>query len=125
MWGPPGHAYVYLCYGIHHLFNVVTSVAGDPQAVLVRGGSALDGVDTILKRRVRNSIDDRLLVGPGSLAQGLGIRTDLSGESLLGDRIWIEDHAIIIRDNEIITGPRVGVDYAGEDAERPYRFRVS
>ena len=122
MYQTGGIAYVYLCYGIHHLFNVVTSTADDPQAVLVRAGTPYEGIDDMLRRRGRSSADRRLLGGPGSLAQALGIRTDLSGTSLLGDAVWIEDRGIGIEEDAVAVGPRIGVDYAGDDAARPYRF---
>jgi DNA-3-methyladenine glycosylase len=119
-----GTAYVYLCYGIHHLFNVVTAEAGTPHAVLVRAGQPLEGTELMKKRRGRRTTDRILLSGPGSLAQALDITTKATGTSLLGNRIWIEDHGIEFDENLITTGPRVGVDYAGEDAARPYRFLV-
>lgn len=119
-----GIAYVYLCYGIHHLFNVVTSRQDDPQAVLVRAGSPLVGVDEMLSRRGKTSVGKNLLSGPGSLASALGICTKLTGESLLGNQLWIEDHGILVAGDTIAIGPRVGIDYAGEDAARPYRFRI-
>ena len=122
MYQPGGIAYVYLCYGIHHLFNVVTSTTDDPQAVLVRAGTPREGVADMLRRRGKSSTDQRLLAGPGSLAQALGIRTDLSGASLLGGALWIEDQGILVEDDAVAVGPRIGVDYAGDDAARPYRF---
>lgn len=124
MFGPPGTAYVYLCYGIHHLFNVVTNEAGIPQAVLVRAGYALHGLDTMLVRRGKSKSDKTLLAGPGSVAKALGISTRLTGSSLSGDSIRIEDHDVRIDNDRITAGPRVGVDYAGEDALLPYRFTV-
>lgn len=124
LYGEGGIAYVYLCYGIHHLFNVVTSGQDDPHAVLIRAGSPLLGIDDMLKRRSKTSIDKTLLAGPGSLARALGIRTGLSGTSLSGNQIWIEDHNFFISDDSITAGPRVGVDYADRDASRPYRFVV-
>ncbi len=83
MYGPGGTAYVYLCYGIHHLFNVVTNVAGVPHAVLVRAGEVHSGLATMLERRDKASHDRTLLAGPGSLARALGITTALTGSSLL------------------------------------------
>jgi DNA-3-methyladenine glycosylase len=124
MFGPGGIAYVYLCYGIHHLFNVVTNVEGTPHAVLIRAGEPLAGVDTMLTRRTRTDIDSTLLSGPGSLAQALGIDSTLTGTDLMSDVIWIEDHQILVSPDEIVAGPRVGVDYAEEDALLPYRFRA-
>lgn len=125
MFAEGGVAYVYLCYGIHHLFNVVTGRRENPCAVLIRAGLPLAGIDDILARRGKAGVDKTLLSGPGSLAQGLGIRTNQTGTSLLGDQIWIEDHDIEISNDAIVVGPRIGVDYASEDALRPYRFVVS
>ena len=125
MFAEGGIAYVYLCYGIHHLFNVVTGSEGNPLAVLIRAGLPLAGIDEMLARRGKECIDKTLLSGPGSLARGLGIRTELSGTSLSGESIWIEDHDIEIADHAIGVGPRIGVDYAEEDAALPYRFVIA
>jgi DNA-3-methyladenine glycosylase len=125
MFGPGGTAYVYLCYGIHHLFNVVTADAGTPHAVLVRAGQPLDGVALMKRRRGRSATEKSLLTGPGSLAKALGITTRLTGTSLTGGRIWIEDHGIDVAPSSVLTGPRIGIDYAGQDAERPWRFIVA
>jgi DNA-3-methyladenine glycosylase len=122
MFAGGGLAYVYLCYGIHHLFNVVTGDAGTPHAVLVRAGVPLTGFDDMLARRGRSSPSKPLMSGPGTFAQALGIRTCMTGTDLSGDRIWIEDRGIGLDAASIRSGPRVGVDYAGEDAALPYRF---
>jgi len=119
-----GIAYVYLCYGIHHLFNVVTNTTGIPHAVLIRAGSVFEGDELMHKRRNKKHGDKSLLKGPGSLSQALGITTDLTGTNLLGEQIWIEDHKISVAAEEIAAGPRVGIDYAEEDTTRPYRFIV-
>ena len=124
IYGPGGTAYVYLCYGIHHLFNVVTGEAGVPHAVLVRAGAAHSGLQDMLERRGKQQPDRTLLAGPGSLAKALGITTALTGSSLLDGPIRIEDHGLEIDEASISVGPRVGIDYAGEDAARPYRFRL-
>ncbi|HSM32395.1 MAG TPA: DNA-3-methyladenine glycosylase [Woeseiaceae bacterium] len=124
MYGPGGIAYVYLCYGIHHLFNVVTNVKGVPHAVLVRAGKANAGITTMLERRGKPAADSTLLAGPGSLARALGITTALTGSSLLDGPIRIEDHGLQVDDARVSVGPRVGIDYAAEDAGRPYRFRL-
>ena len=124
MYGPGGVAYVYLCYGIHHLFNVVTNVEGVPHAVLVRAGEARSGLPTMLERRGKPALDDTLLAGPGSLARALGITTALTGSSLIDGPVRIEDHGVCVDAARISAGPRVGIDYAGEDAGRPYRFRL-
>ena len=124
MYGPGGTAYVYLCYGIHHLFNVVTGAAGVPHAVLVRAGEVHSGLQDMLERRGKPQPDRTLLAGPGSLAKALGITTALTGSSLLDGPIRIEDHGLEIDDACIRVGPRVGIGYAEEDAARPYRFRA-
>lgn len=117
-----GIAYVYLCYGIHHLFNVVTAGRHMPHAILVRAARPLEGADVMLERRGKAQIDSTLMAGPGMLAQALGITTELTAQNLLGDRIWIEDRGITVDETCIRVGPRVGVDYAREDAALPYRF---
>ena len=125
MYGAGGIAYVYLCYGIHHLFNVVTNKKGVPHAILIRSGKPLSGTSLMLERRRKNDEDKRLLGGPGSFAQALGIRTSDTGADLSGSRIWIEDQVLETSDSKITAGPRVGIDYAEEDAQRPYRFRLT
>lgn len=122
IYGPGGHAYVYLCYGIHHLFNVVTNVEGVPHAVLIRAGKELEGVDKMQMRRNKKVLDKSFLAGPGATAQALGITTSLTGTSLQGDTIWIEDRNITACESSIQVGPRIGIEYAEEDAGRPYRF---
>jgi DNA-3-methyladenine glycosylase len=122
MYGPGGTAYVYLCYGIHHLFNVVTNEEGVPHAVLIRAGKPVSGLETMLRRRNRGRADKKLMPGPGTVAQALAITTAMTGTDLRGKKIWIEDHGIVIQESEISAGPRIGVDYAEEDAARPYRF---
>jgi DNA-3-methyladenine glycosylase len=124
MYAEGGTAYVYLCYCIHHLFNVVTGRAGTPHAVLVRAGVPLQGLETMLVRRGSSVPRSRLLSGPGSLAKALGITTALTGTGLIGGVIRIESHGFRVAPSKIVTGPRVGVDYAGADALLPYRFRV-
>jgi DNA-3-methyladenine glycosylase len=125
LFGDGGVAYVYLCYGIHHLFNVVTNKYDVPHAVLIRAGEPLSGTDVMLQRRGKTKLDKALLAGPGSLAKALGITTGHSGLNLMNGRIWIEDHGTDVADDAVTIGPRIGVDYAGEDALRPYRFRLS
>lgn len=125
MYATGGTAYVYLCYGIHHLFNVVTNQKDIPHAVLIRAIKPIEGMDVILKRRKQKEISNKLSSGPGTLSQALGIQTIHSGENLLGNKIWIEDRGIHFPDKEIIKSPRIGVDYAGADALLPYRFFVN
>jgi len=119
-----GVAYVYLCYGIHHLLNVVTHVADAPYAVLIRGIEPLEGIDEMLERRGAELFKPSLTAGPGSLSAAMGIKTALSGVSLQGPEIFIEDRGIKIPESEIVAGTRVGVAYAAEDALLPYRFSI-
>ncbi|WP_069132283.1 DNA-3-methyladenine glycosylase [Rhodohalobacter halophilus] len=124
MFGEPGHAYIYLCYGIHHLFNVVTNQNGLADAVLVRGILPLDGHHHIQERR--NIQDNRQLCnGPGKLTQALGITTNLNKTNLRKPPVWIEDRGIHVPENEIIPSKRVGVEYAGDHADRLWRFEIS
>lgn len=122
MYQPGGCAYIYLCYGIHHLFNVVTAPAGVPHAILLRGGEPLEGIDIMLQRRNMDRLAYRLTAGPGTVAQALGLTRDLDGQSLQGPNIWLEDRGIQINPAQIKAGPRIGVDYAGDHALWPYRF---
>ncbi|MBX7204702.1 MAG: DNA-3-methyladenine glycosylase [Bacteroidia bacterium] len=122
MYEAGGTAYVYLCYGIHHLFNVVTNVEGIPHAVLIRAGQPLEGEQSMLKRRKMKEMNPKLSTGPGALSQAMGIHTKHSGLWLLNDKIWIEDAGIKVP--ELISSPRVGVGYAQEDTLLPYRFYV-
>jgi DNA-3-methyladenine glycosylase len=117
-----GIAYVYLCYGIHHLFNVVTNEENIPHAVLIRAIKPIEGIATILKRRRQLKLARNTAGGPGTVSQSLGIHTKLSGCDLTKNTIWIQDENIKIDTKKIIRGPRIGVDYAGEDARLPYRF---
>ncbi len=124
MFGPPGHAYIYLCYGIHHLFNVVTNKKGLADAVLIRAIEPLDGIDIILKRRNHKTLKRSTGGGPGIASQALGITTALYGTELQGNKIWIEDRGFNHSTKDIIASPRVGVGYAGDDALLPWRFRL-
>lgn len=119
-----GVAYVYLIYGIYHLFNIVTNVAGQPHAVLVRAIEPLEGLEQMLLRRKLHSISPRLCAGPGLMSQALGITTVHTGLSLQGAPIWLEEGTTKIPDNDIVAGTRVGVAYAGKDALLPYRFSI-
>lgn len=122
MYGEGGHAYVYLCYGIHHLFNIVTNIDGIPNAVLLRGIQPLEGLETMKSRRGKDKVTKGFSSGPGTASQALGIKTAHDTADLTGDLIWIEDRKIEIQEEHILVGPRIGVDYAEEDALRPYRF---
>lgn len=124
LYSPGGVSYVYLCYGIHHLFNVVTSVEGEPHAVLVRAIEPLIGTETMELRRNMPASKAAISSGPGSAAKALGIDRSFNNKDLTENEIWIEDRGIKYSTDEIIAGPRIGVDYAREDALLPWRFYV-
>ncbi|MBK8338816.1 MAG: DNA-3-methyladenine glycosylase [Flavobacteriales bacterium] len=119
MYAEGGRAYVYICYGIHHLLNIVTHLLGVPHAVLVRGVRAIEGATVMDRRRGRAAATTD---GPGTAAQAMGIRRAHDGTDLLGASIWIEDDGVRYPDQAIVSGPRIGVNYAGADALLPYRF---
>lgn len=119
-----GAAYVYLCYGIHHLFNVVTNVQNIPHAVLIRAVEPLEGIDAMLLRRRKEKLQPSLTAGPGAMSMALGIDTMHTGLSLQGQSIYIEDRGIKIKSKDIVAATRVGVAYALDDALRPYRFYI-
>lgn len=124
MFNAGGVAYVYLCYGMHHLFNIVTHQEGTPHAILVRALFPTDGIETMLKRRNKTKLDKTLTTGPGSLSQALGIQTKHSGTPLTHPTIWIEDRGLVIEKEKILSSPRVGIDYAEEHALLPWRFHI-
>jgi len=124
MFGAGGRAYVYLIYGIHHLFNVVTNRSGVPHAVLVRALEPLEGIPVMLERVGKPRLDHTLTRGPGNLSRALGLLTTHTGVTLSGGEIWIGDDGTRVPRSRIVVTPRIGVDYAGPDAELPYRFFV-
>lgn len=124
MYKAGGCCYVYLCYGLYPLFNVVTNQEGVPHAVLIRAIEPFAGIETMLQRRGKETLDRTLTAGPGVLTQALGITVQDDGQSLVGDSIWIEMNGFSLKPQAIIESPRVGVNYAGNDALLPWRFRI-
>lgn len=126
-----GRAYIYLCYGIHHMFNVVTAPEGMAHAVLIRAIEPLEGIETMMQRRQNKGTgkgnkpkETKLSTGPGSLAQALGLHTSGTGQGFFdpGTPVWIEDHGFPVPEGSVAAGPRIGVDYAGICATWPWRF---
>ncbi|HEX5001434.1 MAG TPA: DNA-3-methyladenine glycosylase [Bacteroidia bacterium] len=117
-----GVSYVYLCYGIHSLFNVVTNVAGVPHAILIRSIIPYAGEQEQCRRRGISEAVPQAFRGPGKVTQALGIDTSMTRLNLRGNTIWIEDSHKRIKKSAISATPRVGVEYAGPDALLPYRF---
>jgi len=124
MYGEGGYAYVYLCYGIHHLFNVVTNSKEIPHAILIRALDPIEGIEEMLLRTNKKKLDHTLTRGPGNVSKALGISTKHTGTSLLGNKIFIVDDGVKFNKKEVEASPRIGVDYAGQDALLPYRFYV-
>lgn len=118
-----GVSYVYLCYGIHHLFNVVTGPLNTPHAVLIRGLEPTVGLEYMLQRRAMSTLKPNLTAGPGALSKALGIDRALNEQDLLGEEIWIEEGLSFI-DEQIAAVPRVGVAYAAEHALLPWRYYI-
>jgi DNA-3-methyladenine glycosylase len=130
MFGPPGHAYVYLVYGLHHCLNVVCGPDGEAAAVLIRAAEPVAGLERMrLARGVAAGEDARLAAGPARTCQALGIDRSLSGLDLLtDDRLWIahDGRDLTVAAQRTVIGPRVGVEYAGPEwAGKPWRFGLA
>ncbi len=120
MFADGGYSYVYLCYGMYNLFNVVTNTEGKADAVLIRALEPTIGIETMrVRRRVKK--DQQLTSGPGKLTKALGIARNHNGISLQDDEVWIEEDKHI-RKNDIVSAKRIGIDYAEEDADLLWRF---
>ena len=131
MYSKGGTAYVYLCYGVHSLFNVVTNQENVPHAILIRAIKPVIGIETMQKRSGKEAMDAAFGTGPGKVSKLLGIHYSQSGIDLTkkpvekqSQGIWLADEGNIIHPGAIIAGERIGVSYAGEDALLPYRFRI-
>ncbi len=123
MFGPGGVSYVYLCYGIHHLFNIVTNSEGVADAVLIRAVEPYAGKEH-MQQRMKTKSMERISAGPGKLTKALGIDRKLNGIYLSGDQVWVEDLGIEVRKSGIKAGKRIGIDYAGPDALLRWRFTI-
>lgn len=123
MFGAGGYAYVYLCYGMYNLFNVVTNHVGKADAVLIRALEPVEGVTTMERRTGANGIR-RITSGPGKLTRALGIDRKQNGIALTSKRVWLEDSGIRVSRKHLESSPRIGIDYAGEDALLPWRFTM-
>jgi DNA-3-methyladenine glycosylase len=124
MYAAPGISYVYICYGMHHLFNVVTNKKDIPDAVLIRAVEPLQGIDAMLKRTGKIKLDSTLTKGPGNVGKALGISKHHSGKNLRSNELFIADDATIFTEREIGASKRIGVESAGEAALYEYRFFV-
>lgn len=122
MFGEGGRAYVYLCYGIHQMFNIVTNIEGIPHAILIRAVEPLEGIDIMLRRTDKNKLDNTLTRGPGNVGKAFGFHTSQCGSLLHNNELFIADDGFKVMASQLGISPRIGVNYAGEDASLPYRF---
>ena len=124
MYGSGGQAYVYLCYGIHQMFNIVTSKEGEPHAILIRAIEPVEGKEIMLERTGKKTWDNTVTSGPGRVGKALGFHTSQCGLSLVSDELYIADDGFHVKESAIVSSPRIGVDYAGAHAEWHYRFYI-
>jgi DNA-3-methyladenine glycosylase len=124
MYSPPGTAYVYICYGMHQMFNIVTNKKDIPDAVLIRAVEPLNGIDLMAKRTGKNISDKTLTRGPGNVGKALGIYKHHSGLFLLDKEIYLLDDGKKMIAEKIGISKRIGVDGAGDDALLPFRFYI-
>jgi len=124
MYNDGGIAYVYLCYGIHQMFNIVTNVKGIPHAVLIRAVVPMQGIDVMLERTGKKVADATLTRGPGKVGKAFGFHTSQCGQMLTGNETYIGDDGFPVDENDIAVSSRIGVAYAGDHALWDYRFYV-
>lgn len=122
MFGSGGRAYVYLCYGIHQMFNIVTAKESLPHAILIRAVEPILGKEIMLERTGKKKWDDSITTGPGRVGKALGFHTSQCGLSLVSDELFIGDDGFKPNESAIVASPRIGVEYAGDHAEWHYRF---
>ena len=126
MYEEGGVAYVYLCYGIHHLFNIITNSKDRADAVLIRAVEPLAGIEVMLERRSKDQLDKTLTSGPGNFTKAFGLDRSHYGADLTGDQVWIEeDKSLALKAEEISVSKRIGIDYAEEDKDLPWRFYLN
>lgn len=124
MYGEGGRAYVYLCYGIHQMFNIVANREGIPHAILIRAVEPIEGIGIMLRRTGKKVADETLTRGPGNVGKAFGFHTTQCGLSLLNDELYIADDGFRPGRGSIGISPRIGVDYAGDHAAWDYRFYI-
>lgn len=124
MYAKAGTSYIYICYGIHQMLNIVTNEKDIPDAVLIRALEPIEGIDEMLKRTGKSWPDNTLTKGPGNVGKALGLFRHHSGVSLMDNSIGLYEDTFEMKEELIGVSKRIGVDYAGEDALRPYRFYI-
>jgi len=123
MYAAGGMVYIFFIYGMYYQFNIVTGPQEHPHAILIRAVEPIEGIEVMRERRGEMK-DGNLTSGPGKLCIAMGIDSSVNGEDLLGERVWLEDLRKFGR-TKIAAGKRIGIDYAQEDAEKPWRFWVN
>jgi len=124
LYGEPGTVYMYICYGMHHLFNVITNKKDVPHGVLIRALEPIEGVEHMLNRTGKPVADFTITKGPGNLSCALGVNKFHSGGNVFSNEIFIADDGLRYKKNDIVITKRIGVDGAREDADLPYRFII-
>ncbi|MDZ4747733.1 MAG: DNA-3-methyladenine glycosylase [Saprospiraceae bacterium] len=125
MYKAGGVAYIYICYGMHHLMNIVTGPKDNAHAVLIRALEPAEGIKIMAERRQMQVSDVRLTKGPGALSLAMGLTSKLSGVSLIASSpVWVEVRDLSLSAFEICSGPRIGVESAGEAALWPWRYFI-
>lgn len=119
-----GVAYVYLCYGIHQMFNIVTNATDKPHAILIRAVEPIEGIRDMLLRTGKKKPDETLTRGPGNVGKALGFHTSQCGLSLRSNELFIADDGFKLEEGQMGASPRIGVDYAGDHAAWHYRFFI-
>ncbi len=122
MYAAPGTIYVYRCYGIHNMLNVVCGALNDPQAVLIRSVEPVEGIEQMWANRVKCKNIGQLTTGPGRVCEAMAIDLGLNRASFLDGQLQLLEEGVPKLGMELIAGPRVGIGYAGADAMLPYRF---
>ena len=124
MYAPAATSYIYICYGIHQMLNIVTNEKDIPDAVLIRALEPMEGIDQMLKRTGKKTLDNTLTKGPGNVGKALGLSKHHSGLSLMDDSIALYEDSLDLQEDRIGSSNRIGVNYAGDDALLPYRFYI-
>lgn len=124
MYADAGKAYMYICYGIHDMFNVITNEEGIPHAILIRAIEPMEGIETMIKRRGLDSFTNKLTSGPGNLSKALGLTLQQDGEFLNSKTVYIAEDGFYFDESLICRSARIGMTSAGEDSLQPYRFYV-
>lgn len=124
MYSPAGTSYIYICYGIHQMLNIVTNKKDVPDAVLIRALEPMEGIEAMLLRTGKSTLDNTLTKGPGNVGKAMGLFKHHSGMNLMDETISLYKDQYLLKEENIGISKRIGVDYAGDDALLPYRFYI-